>query len=201
MASVTPPATGTLEVNADGSFTYTPEADYSGTVSFSYVLTDGSEVLDDATPVTIEVESVPDAPRIVDEPSYGVEEDTLFTADTVDDCSAATAGLLCAVTDPDVGDELTVSLLDTVEPEHAVAFELNADGTFSYQPEENYTGFDVFQYRVIDSGFLVSDYITVTLSVSPQNDPPVSAPDSYTVDEDGSLLVGLGPDCFSTTAM
>ena len=192
VASITPPDSGTVVVNADGSFTYTPEADYSGTVSFSYLLTDGTETLAEATPVTIEVESVPDVPRIVDEPSYAVVEDTPFVADVLDDCSSANAGLLCAVVDPDEGDELAVSLIDLEEPDHAVDFEVNADGTFTYQPEENYTGFDSFSYRVIDSGFLVSDIITVTLSVSPQNDQPVSAPDSYTVDEDGTLLVGLG---------
>ena len=183
---------GVLNVNTDGSFTYTPAQDFSGSVSFSYVLTDGAKTVGAATPVTIEVESVPDAPRIVDEPSYAVTEDTAFTADVLDDCSSPNAGLLCAVVDPDLGDEVAVSLSDTFEPEHAQAFEINADGSFSYTPEEDYTGFDEFQYRVIDGGFLVSEYITVTLSVSPQNDPPRSAPDSYTVDEDGELVVGFG---------
>ena len=38
---VTPPATGLLDFNADGSFTYTPAANFLGDVTFQYKATDG----------------------------------------------------------------------------------------------------------------------------------------------------------------
>ena len=48
------------------------------------------------------------------------------------------------------GDELTVSLdADALEGDLA----LNADGSFTYQPNQNYTGPDSFTYRVIDGEF------------------------------------------------
>lgn len=50
-----PPANGTVVLNADGSFTYTPCANFTGTDSFAYVASDGSATSDPAT-VTITVE-------------------------------------------------------------------------------------------------------------------------------------------------
>ena len=47
-------------LNADGSITYTPPADYNGTVTLSYTVTSGG-VSETAT-ITIEVTSVNDAP-------------------------------------------------------------------------------------------------------------------------------------------
>ncbi|WP_415794929.1 Ig-like domain-containing protein, partial [Mycolicibacterium frederiksbergense] len=46
---VTGPANGTLTLNADGSFTYTPDADFNGTDSFTYTAGDGTETSSIAT--------------------------------------------------------------------------------------------------------------------------------------------------------
>lgn len=53
------PATGTLVLNADGSFTYTPPADYFGVVTFTYRADDGVFYSDPVT-VTITVSDVPE---------------------------------------------------------------------------------------------------------------------------------------------
>ena len=52
---------GTLTLNADGSFSYTPTADYNGSDSFTYKVSDGAELSGAAT-VTITVNAVNDAP-------------------------------------------------------------------------------------------------------------------------------------------
>jgi hypothetical protein len=49
---VSGPAHGTLTLNADGSFTYTPAAGYSGTDSFTYVANDGFA---DSAPGTVTI--------------------------------------------------------------------------------------------------------------------------------------------------
>ncbi|HET7471401.1 MAG TPA: Ig-like domain repeat protein [Gemmatimonadales bacterium] len=54
------PAHGTLDGHADGSFTYTPDADFNGSDSFTYEAFDGA-ASDQAT-VTITINSVNDAP-------------------------------------------------------------------------------------------------------------------------------------------
>ena len=51
---VTGPSHGTVTLNANGSFTYTPAADYDGTDSFTYRANDGTLKSNQAT-VTITV--------------------------------------------------------------------------------------------------------------------------------------------------
>ena len=60
ITAITQPAVGAAVLNADGSITYTPPADYNGTVTLSYTVTSGG-VSETAT-ITIEVTSVNDAP-------------------------------------------------------------------------------------------------------------------------------------------
>src|SRR5262249_20318700 len=76
-ALVSGPAHGTLALNADGSSTYTPAADYNGPDSFTYKPRDGAVDSNTAT-VTLTVRSVNDAPAARDD-SYTTNEDTALT--------------------------------------------------------------------------------------------------------------------------
>ncbi|MCR4410833.1 MAG: Ig-like domain-containing protein [Thermoguttaceae bacterium] len=73
------PAHGMVTLNADGTFTYTPEPNFCGTDSFTYRANDGA--LDsDVTTATIEVKPVNDPPTAQDD-RYQVDEDqTLVVA-------------------------------------------------------------------------------------------------------------------------
>ena len=71
------PAHGTLTLNADGSFTYTPSANYNGADSFTYKANDGTADSNVAT-VTITVGAVNDAP-VADDDAYDADEDTPLT--------------------------------------------------------------------------------------------------------------------------
>jgi VCBS repeat-containing protein len=61
-------------------------------------------------------------------------------------------------------------------PSHASSFTLNADGSFSYTPVSNYSGPDSFTYKAND-GSLDSNIATVSITVTPINDPPVATDD------------------------
>ena len=61
-------------------------------------------------------------------------------------------------------------------PAHAAAFALNPDGSFTYTPALNYHGADSFEYRIVD-GTVATDPVTVDLTVTPVNDPPVAGDD------------------------
>ena len=58
---MTGPAHGSLALNANGSFTYTPAHDYNGSDSFTYRANDGSANSNTAT-VNLTIASVNDAP-------------------------------------------------------------------------------------------------------------------------------------------
>src|SRR5439155_4576464 len=98
---VSGPSHGTLSLNSDGSFSYTPSANYNGSDSFVYQVNDGTADSNLAT-VTLTVTAVNDAPLATAE-SYTTAEDTAMTVN-------AAAGLLTHATDID-GDPLSAVLV------------------------------------------------------------------------------------------
>jgi VCBS repeat-containing protein len=170
----TGPSHGTLTLHADGSFAYTPAANYNGPDTFTYRASDGTFTSNLAT-VTITVTPVNDAPTAADD-AYSTTEDTALTV--------ATPGVLGNDTDPD-GNPLSAWV--GAGPSHGT-LTLDADGSFAYTPDANYNGPDTFTYRASD-GSLDSDLATVTITVTAVNDAPTAAADAYTTDEDTALNV------------
>ncbi len=166
------PTNGTLALNDDGSFTYIPNADFSGSDSFTYTATDGVGVSNVAT-VNITIEAVNDSP-VAENDAFSTDEDTELAGESV----------LTNDTDLD-GDPLTATLVSDVQ--HGT-LELNSDGTFTYTPEENFNGIDGFSY-VVNDGTGDSSVATVTITINAVNDLPVAANDEYTIDEDTPLSI------------
>lgn len=164
------PASGTLTLNADGSFSYTPNAGFAGDDSFTYTVTDGIAVSAAAT-VSISVTNfVPTAGDY----QFSLTHDTTLVVDTTD--------LLDFAHDGD-DDALTISLSQDVAQGDLV---LNADGSFSYMPDAGFAGTDSFQFTVSD-GVATSDPGTVTLTVN--NNPPVGLSGFYIVSHNQTLVV------------
>ena len=167
------PAHGGIVFNADGTFTYTPSANYNGPDTFSYSLTDADGSTSTAT-VTINVASVNDVPVAVADTVAAVE-DTPF--------SGSVAG-----NDTLSGDGGNVFALAAGSgPTHG-AIVFNADGTFTYTPSANYNGPDTFSYSLTDADGDVSTAV-VSINVAPVNDAPVPLPDVNTTPEDTPLIV------------
>jgi VCBS repeat-containing protein len=173
---VSGPKNGALTLNSDGSFTYTPNANYNGIDGFSYVANDGTGDSDVAA-VTITVNSINDAPVAVGE-SYTTDEDTALVI--------AATGVLANDTDIE-GDALSAVVVDS--PANGTVT-LNADGSFTYTPGANFNGVDSFTYQAND-GSDDSNVATVTITVNPVNDAPVAVNDNYVIDEDTTLTVAL----------
>ena len=72
------PSHGSLALNGNGSFTYTPGANYNGSDAFTYKANDGQADSNVAT-VSLTVNPVNDAPVAVAD-SYSTNEDTALTA-------------------------------------------------------------------------------------------------------------------------
>ena len=145
------PAHGTVVVNADGTFTYTPHANFNGTDSFTYQASDGALSSNEAT-VAITIRAVNNAPVAVND-SYTVGQDTLL--------NVPAAGVLANDTDVE-GNALTAVLV--AGPAHG-SLVLNADGSFTYKPGAGFIGTDTFTYKAND-GAADSNVATVAIQVN-----------------------------------
>lgn len=170
------PYHGTLNFYGDGSFDYMPNTDFHGYDSFSYQAFDGTAGSNIAN-VTIFVNDT-NEPPIANNDSYTVIEDTWL--------NMSSPGVLQNDTDPDDSPQPLTCEIKT-NASHGF-LQLNADGSFSYLSNENYTGFDTFSYLAFD-GENYSQPATVTISISNVNDAPVAVNNLYTIDEDTTLFV------------
>ena len=146
------PSHGSVTVNADGSFRYTPAADYVGADSFVVQVDDGHGGTTTAT-VNVTVTAVNDNPT-ASAPAVTTAEDTAVSGQ---------------VTLADVdGDSLTATL--QTAPAHG-SVTVDPQGGFRYQPSPDYSGPDSFAVLVEDGqgGSVVQ---TVSVTVTAVNDAP-----------------------------
>jgi VCBS repeat-containing protein len=186
----TPPANGGVVVNGDNSVTYTPNLNWNGVDSFTYVVRDAQgppfyppEVSDasNTATVTVTVTPVNDPPVAVADGAYGVAEDGTLSV-------PAGTGVLVNDTDPEAPPEVLSAVLN-VGPANG-ALTLNVDGSFSYTPVADYRGSDSFTYHAND-GSLNSNVVTVSLTVTPVNDVPVAVDDSAMTLEDTPVMIDV----------
>jgi len=146
------PDHGTLVLNADGSFRYTPDAGYNGTDSFSYTAGDGNGGADTAT-VSINVISVNDVPLA----GHDIVLSGVNSSTTID----------VLHNDTDVQDGDTLSVSDFTSPAHGTVVN-NGDGTLTYTPDADFVGEDSFTYTVSDgNGGYADAAVTLTIVASP----------------------------------
>ena len=183
-AGSTPATHGLVSINpANGTFTYTPTANYSGPDSFSYKVNDGTFNSLDAL-VSITVTAANDLP-IAFPASVTTNEDT------------AVGGVLVA-TDGD-GNPLTYSI-GSVLPAHGTVM-VTSNGVFIYTPTANFNGTDSFTFKAND-GTANSTDATVTVTVTAVNDAPVAVATSISVTKNttfNGILVGTDVDGGSLT--
>ncbi|WP_445013845.1 tandem-95 repeat protein, partial [Vibrio parahaemolyticus] len=159
------PANGTVSVNPDGSVTYTPNDNYHGTDSFTYIVTSGG--VSESTTVSVDVTPVNDAPVAKDDIAT-TQEDTVVTIDVLPN-------------DTDVdGDKLSIQSATVPEAQGKVEI---VDGKLVFTPAENFNGDVEITYTVTDGQ--LTDEAKVTVTVNPVNDAPtikVDAVESITED-------------------
>src|SRR6056297_2611579 len=155
------PENGTVTMNADGTYTYTPSADFNGTDSFTYTVSDGIET--DTATVTVTVNAVNDAP-VAQAETESVAED-----------GAVINGQLTA-TDVE-NDNLSYSVQGTA-PAGLTVF---TNGSYTFDPSDAaYQGLatgdtqDVTATYIVNDGNGGTDTGTITITVTGTNDAPVA---------------------------
>jgi len=167
---------GSVTLNADGSFSYLPVANFNGTDSFDYRVTDGT--LSDTGTVTLTVTPVPDAPVAIDDAFTG-RQDTQISGNVLADNGAG------ADYDPD--GEAPTAVEMSVANLGGGGITINEDGSFIYAPAAGFTGTESFTYQIRDLGGL-TDTGRITFTVVP-NAAPVATADGYSLDEDTTLAI------------
>ncbi|WP_353515224.1 tandem-95 repeat protein [Vibrio parahaemolyticus] len=159
------PANGTVSVNPDGSVTYTPNDNYHGTDSFTYIVTSGG--VSESTTVSVDVTPVNDAPVAKDDIAT-TQEDTAVTIDVLPN-------------DNDIdGDTLRIDSASVPSDQGTVEI---VDGKLVFTPAENFNGDAEITYTVTDGE--LTDEAKVAVTVNPVNDAPtikVDAVESITED-------------------
>ena len=169
---VSGPAHGSLVFNADGSFTYTPNANFNGPDSFTYKANDGSLDSNVAT-VTLTVNPVNNAPTVTPVNLGSINEDgsRLITQ----------ADLLAGASDVD-GDTLTAINLALTSGSGTLTD--NGDGTWAFNPATNWNGSATFSFDTSDGTTTTPN--TASCTVNSVSDAPVAADDRLALDFDGT---------------
>jgi hypothetical protein len=165
------PAHGSLTLNGDGSFSYTPDAGFVGLDGFTYRVSDGA--LNAVASCVLYVHAgngVPWASGHAATVAHG-RPTTLRFADGV-----------LGDGDPE-GDPLILSVVSG--PAHGTVA-VGPEGAFVYTPDAGYVGPDCFEYAVGD-GLAWSNAATISLTV--QNAAPVAGDDAFAVAHDTPLSV------------
>lgn len=183
---------GTVALNSDGSFTYTPNAGFSGVDTFTYTISDdaspwhihglaglfgrGGHASTAAVTITVGEASVNVAP--VAGPD---------TATVTQGSGPTTINVLGNDNDAD-NDPLTIT--GVTQPDNGtVTFTTTG---VSYTPDETFAGTDTFTYTVSDGTTTTIGTVTVTVTpVIVVNTPPTAVDDHVSTAEDTAVAIDV----------
>ncbi len=173
ITSASDPANGTVSV-AGSAVTYLPDADFNGTDSFTYTVSDGRGGTDTAT-VSVTVAPVNDDPDPEDDAATTTEEIPVSIDVLANDSDVDGDTLFATGVDQGASGSVTIA----------------PDGrSVIYAPAADFNGLDAFEYTVTDAqgGTEIGEAV---VTVTPVNDPPVAVPDSATVFQGTSVAVDV----------
>ncbi|MEI6473706.1 MAG: tandem-95 repeat protein, partial [Holophagaceae bacterium] len=212
VSAVSAASHGTVSTNGT-TVTYTPNADYNGSDSYTYTVTSGG-VTETAT-VSVTVVAINDAPANTVPAAQTINEDATLTfssansnlisvsdsadtghggTDTISTTVSVARGTLMATTggSATIGNNGTASVTLS-----GTAAQVNAAlAGLVYTPTANYNGSDTLTIVTTDSGNTgtggaLTDTDTVAITVTAVNDAPVSTADTVTVLEDTATVLSL----------
>ena len=155
---------GSLSLNSNGSFTYTPNSNWTGTDTFLYLCNDGTSNC--FTPGTVSI-SVTNTAPVANNVSFTGHQGTALTI--------SAPGILSTSTDAD-GDTLSVSATGGVS--HG-SISINSNGSGTYTPTSGYVGSDSTLFMPTDGIATAASPATITFTIT--NTAPTASNSSYTL--------------------
>jgi hypothetical protein len=163
----TPPEHGQINLNRQtGEYTYIPHVDFNGRDGFEYYASD-STLNSESAYITIIISPINDAPTASDSESR-----------TNEDQRSQSYQLLASDSD-----SVTLTYQIKEYPKKGIISLDEQTGRFTFMPDLNQHGADVFTYIVSD-GELTSNIGTVYIQISAINDAPIAKDSSLTLLED-----------------
>ncbi len=185
------PSHGSVSVNSDGSYTYTPNSNYNGSDSFSIKVSDGYGGISTSI-VNITINPVNDAPTVSNLSKTG-DEDTDITFGNTDfsskfsDIDNDTLNKVKIATLPSNGVLKLNGNIVSVGNE-ILASDLSK---LVFTPSENWSGNTSFEWNGSDGTAYAELNGRVDITVNPLNDVPVAINDLKTIDEDTSIDINV----------
>ena len=174
------PAQGTLVFNPNGTFTFTPTTNYTGTIGLRYIVCDPEGACDTAILYLVVVNTITNSGNyspIASDVTVNPKEDSTVTGDLKNN--------VFDLDDPK--STLTFSPI-TMVPDSVGVLTLNTNGTYTFTPAPNFNGPFVFTYKVCDTKGLC-DTAKININVNPVNDKPVVTPTVINTPEDTPITV------------
>jgi Ca2+-binding RTX toxin-like protein len=168
---------GTLIENEDGSYGFTPDADFNGEVVLTYEVSDGTETLTEQT-LSFNVTAVNDIPT--GSPTGILADGTKDNAYTIN-----ASDLLAGFSDID-GNTLAVANLTA---SNGTVID-NSDGTYTFTPSANFNGLVNLNYDVSDGTEAITGQ-TISFNLLAVNDAPTGSPTGILADgtEDNAYTI------------
>ena len=201
ITATTQPANGTLAL-VGGQLRYTPNADFNGTDSFTYTVSDGEGGTDTAR-VTLTVSAVNDAPTATNNTNtLGEDATAAISGDMIadDDGNGVDSDVEGGLRVQSVNGLTSVSAGNGIAPSTYGSLFWNENGTYDYIVDREdpavqalqagETLVETFTYEVVDAGGL-TDTATLTITIEGANDAPVAVGDSATTAEDMPVSIAL----------
>ncbi|MFM7019817.1 MAG: beta strand repeat-containing protein, partial [Aquirufa sp.] len=177
---------GTLVVNANGTYTFTSLTNYAGAVPvISYAISDGNGGTANGT-LTVSITPANDAPVATDDVATATEDSPVSgnvltnDSDVEGNTLSVTQFVINGTTYP-AGQTATLAGVGT--------FVINANGTFTFTPEANYSGAVPTATYTLSDGNGATDTGDLTVNITPVNDAPVASDDTATTPQ-GSVKTG-----------
>ena len=168
---------GSAIVNNDNTITFSGAI--TGTALITYSISDGNGGNATAL-ITVTVNAANQSPTAVAD-SYSIDQDTTLSVDGV-----KILGLLDNDSDPE-NDSLTVNTAPITDVSNGT-LTLNSDGTFTYIPNNGYSGSDSFEYQIDDGNSNLASAL-VTITINKVNTVPIANPDFYSLQPNSSISV------------
>ncbi|WP_309266530.1 retention module-containing protein [Aeromonas salmonicida] len=187
--SVTIDGIGSLIVNSDGSFTFTPAPNYDGAVPpVTYVVTDGVDTVTSTLTLTIDpINDLSDGDE-----AFSIAEDTSVLGNVLSNSVNPDGPQGASVVSYSWGDVLGIAAGTTTTQEGIGTLIINSDGSFSFTPSPDFSGaVPPVSYLVTDGEDTVTSVLTINVTPLGDIDFNAQALNVVSTETDAGLQVLL----------